>query len=90
MANQSAPEEDCSCSDLIMYALLFMSVSQSGLKSCPSSNREKGLSLLLVNCWFKKKEKKCIAFVFYFLAFYHFAKFHIIFLHSLFCCIVAI
>lgn len=88
MANQSAPEEDCSCSDLIMYALLFMSVWQSGLKSCPSSNPEKGLSLLMVNCWVFFK--KCIAFVFYFLAFYHFAKFHIIFLHSLFCCIVAI
>lgn len=64
MANQSAPEEDCSCSDLIMYALLFMSVSQSGLKSCPSSNREKGLSLLLVNCWFKKKKKSVLPLCF--------------------------
>lgn len=63
MANQSAPEEDCSCSDLIMYALLFMSVWQSGLKSCPSSNPEKGLSLLMVNCWFFLKSVLPLCFI---------------------------
>lgn len=89
VANQSAPEEDCGCSDLIMYALLFHVLVAVRSQICSSNNHEKGFSSYMVNCSFLYKT--CLVLcVFNVLAFYYFANFHIIFLHNLFCCIVAL
>ncbi len=50
MANQSAPEEDCSCADLIMFALLFLVCVAFWSQTCQSGHCEKDPSLLLLKC----------------------------------------
>lgn len=97
MANQSAPEEDCRCADLIMFALLFpcVCVWQSGLKSVSQATVRRTPSSLVLNCCVKKIWTIaffCVCVVFFYswpFIILHVFKFSFLHFTYFFCCISA-